>query len=209
MRSVPRRLPRQGSSRWRSPTLACRACLIGWRRFRSRRWSAGSCGFRDQRVVGGRRLGLLGASKGGELALLAWSRFSEHLSAVVGFAASPVVWQAVPRDRRDRRQPPRSSWTVAGAPVPFVGYGRLPVSAIVSLASGALLHRPVRLLGLYERALEREPKAVEAAMIPVERIAAPILLISGTDDQLWPSTAFGELAMKRLARSERPYRDTH
>jgi dienelactone hydrolase len=164
---------------------------------------------RDHPGVGKLRVGLVGSSKGGELALLAASLFSEHLSAVVGFSASPVVWQAVPRDRRDRQLPARSSWTSAGAPVPFVRYGRPPVSTIMSLASAPLLHRPLNLLGLYERALKREPEAVAAATIPVEQIAAPILLISGTDDQLWPSTTLAELAMTRLAQSERPYHDMH
>jgi dienelactone hydrolase len=164
---------------------------------------------RDHLSVGGLRVGLAGSSKGGELALLAASRFPEHVSAVVGFSASPVVWQAVPRDRRDRQQPARSSWTHAGAPVPFVRYGRPPLGMMVSLASAMLLQRPLRLVGLYERALRRAPELVAAAMIPVEQIAAPILLISGNDDQLWPSTKLAELAMTRLAQSERPYRDTH
>jgi dienelactone hydrolase len=159
--------------------------------------------------VGGLQVGLVGSSKGGELALLAASHFSEHLSAVVGFSASSVVWQAVPRDRRDRQQPARSSWTSAGAPVPFLRYGRPPLAMIVSVASGPLLHRPVKLLGLYERALKRAPEAVAAATISVERIAAPILLISGTDDQLWPATTLAELAMTRLAQSERPDHDMH
>jgi dienelactone hydrolase len=164
---------------------------------------------RDHPSVGGLRVALVGASKGGELALLAASLFSEHLSAVVGFSASPVVWQAVPRDRRDRQQPARSSWTSAGAAVPFLRYGRPSLSTIASLAIAQLLHRPLRLLGLYEHALKRAPQAVADAMIPVEQIAAPILLISGTDDQLWPSTTLAELAMTRLAESERPYGDMH
>ena len=164
---------------------------------------------RDHPSVGRRRVGLVGTSKGGELALLAASLFSEHLSAVVGFSASPVVWQAVPRDRRDRQQPARSSWTSAGALVPFVRYGRPSLGTIVSLGRAQLLHRPLKLLGLYERALKREPEAVAAATIPVEQIAAPILLISGTDDQLWPSTTLAELAMSRLGESGRPYHDMH
>ena len=79
-----------------------------------------------------------------------------------------------------------------------------------SRASGAqLLHRPLRLLDLYESALERDPEAVAVATIPVEQISAPILLISGTDDRLWPSTTLAELAMTRLAESERAYHDMH
>jgi len=36
------------------------------------------------------------------------------------------------------------------------------------------------------------------AAIPVERIAGPILLVSATEDRLWPSTAFREMVESRL-----------
>jgi hypothetical protein len=42
----------------------------------------------DHPSVGGLRVGLVGSSKAGELALPAATLFSEHLSAVVGFSAS-------------------------------------------------------------------------------------------------------------------------
>lgn len=164
---------------------------------------------RDQPSVAGHRVGLLGTSKGGELALLAASRFSDHIAAVVGFAASPVVWQAIPRDRGDRRQPPRSSWTSEGKPLPFVPYGRLGPRTILRFTTAAILRRPPVLRGIYESALNRDPDTVACATIPVEQIAAPLLLISGTADQLWPSTQLADLAMRRLAGHERPYRDEH
>jgi dienelactone hydrolase len=37
-----------------------------------------------------------------------------------------------------------------------------------------------------------------AARIPVERIAAPVLLISGGDDQLWPSKAMADQVAARM-----------
>ncbi len=48
------------------------------------------------------------------------------------------------------------------------------------------------------RALYTAPNNASDAAIPVERIEGPILLISGTDDRLWPSTRFCELIEKRL-----------
>jgi dienelactone hydrolase len=51
---------------------------------------------RDHPSVGGLRVGLVGSSKGGELALLAASRFSEHLSAVVGFPPAPSSGRRFP-----------------------------------------------------------------------------------------------------------------
>src|SRR5262249_33579540 len=36
------------------------------------------------------------------------------------------------------------------------------------------------------------------ATIPVERTRGPILLVSGTDDQMWPSSTLADIAMRRL-----------
>jgi dienelactone hydrolase len=41
---------------------------------------------------------------------------------------------------------------------------------------------------------------VERAIIPVERTQGPILLISGQDDQLWPSTMLAQIALRRLTQ---------
>lgn len=163
---------------------------------------------RDQPQVARRRVGLLGASKGGELALLAASRFPEHLAAVVGFAASPIVWQAVPSDRRDWQRPPRSSWTADGEPVTFLPYARPGLGAMLRTAGAALVRRPLVVRDIYDRALDN-PAQVADATIALERITTPILLVSGTDDRLWPSSRLAELAMQRLASQERPYRDEH
>ena len=40
--------------------------------------------------------------------------------------------------------------------------------------------------------------AVERAAIPVERTNGPILLVSGQDDQMWPSAQMGQLVIERL-----------
>lgn len=52
-------------------------------------------------------------------------------------------------------------------------------------------------LDLYQRSLA---KAVEHpdAVIPVERINGPVLLVSGADDGLWPSSVMAKQVMMRL-----------
>jgi dienelactone hydrolase len=44
----------------------------------------------------------------------------------------------------------------------------------------------------------RDQRAVERATIAVENIRGPVLLVSGTDDQMWPSSALADIAMRRL-----------
>lgn len=61
---------------------------------------------------------------------------------------------------------------------------------------------------VYERALV-DPEARERATTPLEQIAGPVLLISGTGDQLWPAPTLCELAMSRLAGHQHPFPDQH
>jgi BAAT / Acyl-CoA thioester hydrolase C terminal len=44
----------------------------------------------------------------------------------------------------------------------------------------------------------RDLDAMERATIPVERIKGPVLMVSGRDDQLWPSFELAEIARRRL-----------
>ena len=127
------------------------------------------------------RVGLLGVSKGGELSLLVASRRPE-IKAVVAAVPSSVVFQSIADD-----WPRTSSWSLAGEGVPFVPY-------VVS----SRYRETGRLSILYEDSLQDE-QAVAAAAIPVEKIAGPMLLITGRDDWMWPSTAMCEQIERRLA----------
>ena len=55
----------------------------------------------------------------------------------------------------------------------------------------------------------RDAAAVERAAIPVERIQGPVLLVSGTDDTLWPGTWMADQVMERLRAHGHPYPFTH
>jgi dienelactone hydrolase len=47
------------------------------------------------------------------------------------------------------------------------------------------------------------------AVIPVEQIKGPVLLVSAEDDYVWPSAALSQIAADRLAQAGRPYPDQH
>jgi fermentation-respiration switch protein FrsA (DUF1100 family) len=66
----------------------------------------------------------------------------------------------------------------------------------------------VELRGLFLDAM-RDAEAVRRATIPVEQISGPVLLISGDDDRMWPSSVFCEMVMERLARFNHPHRRLH
>jgi len=147
-------------------------------------------GHRPGVAAGG--LGVVGRSRGGELALLLAATFPE-ITSVVGYVPSGVVHAGIAASPT-AGGPPRSAWTRGGTPLPFVPP---PVDGRPPGPAAAAPETPLELTPLFLRSLE-DRAAVEAAAIPVERIRGPVLLVSGEDDRLWPSPVLAEIAVARL-----------
>jgi dienelactone hydrolase len=128
--------------------------------------------------VDGARIGVFGISKGGEAALLVASR-NPQVRATVAGVPSNVAWQGIIRPSWDNR----SSWSEGGRPLPWLSYD--------------FSHGFTSILALYEGALATEAQHQDAE-IPVERINGPVLLISGRDDKMWPSSAMSDAVVARL-----------
>jgi hypothetical protein len=112
--------------------------------------------------------------------LAAHGSLDPRLCAVVGFSPSAVVWPGFADGRWS------SHWTRDGASLPFVPFDE-------EWTPGA---DPPAYRGLYEASLPGPAQAV----IPVERIAGDVVLVSGGDDRVWPSTAFAaQIAERRRA----------
>jgi dienelactone hydrolase len=126
----------------------------------------------DQPSVRGDRLGVVGTSRGGELALLLGAHYLD-LEAVVSYVGSGLVFPSPAG--------PEPACTFRGKPLPWIS-------------------NPFDIL-------QAKPERFERAEIPVERTNGPVLLISGDADQVWPSTQLSQVAMERLGRYERPFRD--
>ncbi|WP_246106944.1 acyl-CoA thioesterase/BAAT N-terminal domain-containing protein [Pseudonocardia kunmingensis] len=148
--------------------------------------------------VTGPRVGVIGSSRGAEYALLLASSEPDRFGAVVAHAPSDVVWPApatVPGARRV------SSWTREGEDVPF-----LPLPAGEEPAP----EQPVRTAASYAEAVEDAGRwARTTARIPVEDITAPVLLTSGGDDGVWPSTAQAQRAMAAIDAAGNPFGSRH
>jgi dienelactone hydrolase len=126
------------------------------------------------------RIGILGVSKGSELALLAAAR-DARIKTVVVVSPSAYVWFSPAFDGR----PERSSWTVNNAPLPFVPLDR---GAEVALARAYQSGGIFAFRDLYEPSRAAASAATLArATIPVERIHAPVQCIAGDDDGEWDS----------------------
>ena len=134
---------------------------------------------KSQAYVDPARIGVLGTSRGGELALLLGATYPAAFRVVVANVPSSVVWPGLSRDEEV------PAWTLKGRPIPSVP-GRFGPADLALSGRDRFLKRM------------KDPTALERALIPVERIGGPILLLSGKDDQLWPSDLFAAQVAARL-----------
>ena len=145
------------------------------------------------------RLAIVGISRGSSLALLLPTIYDDF-DAVIALAPTHVTWQSSYLDW-DRYED-RSSFTWRGKPSPYVPYDFSNAAAMDGCDETGACAK------MYEHSLKQVDR-VRRALIPVERIHAPILLLSGKKDSLWPSFAMGNLIMQRLDQAEHPYEHSH
>ncbi len=157
-----------------------------------------------QEGVDASRIGLLGVSRGAELALLLGSRFPQ-VRAVVAYAPSAVAWGSGGRDKATGEAIP--CWLWDGEAIPSAS---LPLRGFIARSAipVGLLRRPVKFRTLFRSAL-RNRQAVRQAAIPVEQTRGPILLISGGDDRIWPASRMAEMIVGRLQSCGFPHSVEH
>lgn len=145
------------------------------------------------------RLAVVGISRGSTLALLLPTIYDDF-DAVVALAPSHVTWQSSYLDWD--RYAERSSFTWRGKAMPYVPYDFSNEAAMVGCDETAACAK------MYGHSLKQHDR-VRDALIPVEQIHAPILLLSGKADSMWPSSAMGDLIMQRLDQAKHPYEHRH
>jgi len=132
---------------------------------------------RDHESTAGDCVGLIGASLGGELALLAGSEFDVS-GPVVSINGSGLVTEGL---RDGYYFTGTSTWSLDGEPVPYIDGEHW-----------------------YDGPDGAGEEEVEAASIPVEEIDGQVLLVSGGDDRTWPSVELHGVAADRLDEHGHP-----
>lgn len=154
----------------------------------------------NQPTIDKSHIGVMGFARGGELALLLGTTFPK-IKAVVGYVPSGIVWSAYGVEGSGDQ----AAWTFRGEPIPFLstsGTRKLTLQTIMNklLAKGdhsALLD-----------SLEQDPE-ISQAIIPVEKINGPVLLISGKEDRVWDSTLYADLTCFRMQKRQSEFPCEH
>lgn len=141
----------------------------------------------QQPEVQGRTVGLYGTSRGGELVLRLGATFDAY-SFVIANVPSGYLWAGLGTVNT-------AAWTYQGADLPFMPpSGALPGSTQDDQGRIAFQLTPSFRDSVAKATVEQKT----AATSPVEKIAGPVLLIGGADDQLWPSCDLATVAKARL-----------
>lgn len=164
-------------------------------------------------AVQGPAVAAMAISRGSEALLSTLARVPDlPVRAAVAVSPSNVSWEAI---GDDGSLPGVPSFTLGGAPVPYVAMR--DDELLVEAARRALHDRgrhdaqhphPMHLARAYAKSLD-DHAGVAAAAIPSEAIAAPLLCLSGSDDQVWPSGPMAEALLARRSDLGRGDRHEH
>lgn len=153
----------------------------------------------------GDRLGVTGASRGGEAALLIGAH-DERVGAVVSVVGSGIMTPGIDFSLGpllDILAGAPASWTAGGQRLPYLKHV-IPSEMRDRVGQG----KPVRLALAFPPPPD-DLAELAAVSIPVERTRGAILLLSASDDGGWPSPAYSQVAADRLAAAGHPYTFEH
>jgi len=156
----------------------------------------------DHPHINAQAIGVTGGSRGGELSLLLGATFPQ-IHAVAAYVPSGLIWSGFGGEAEG----PCAAWTWHGEPLPWI-------PEVVNFVEGIeeMIEKgsPIPLTPGFLRSVKAaDPQVLEAATIPVENTNGAILLISGEDDQMWPSTFLSQLVVERLERRQFPHSFRH
>jgi len=149
----------------------------------------------QQPIVKKDYFGLIGASRGGELAILAASVFPQ-IKAVVGYTPSGVIWGGI----GDEQVP---AWTYRGKPFPYLmmmtNEEQHKLFLEAQEKSTTYIDEPSFLYSL-----KMQQSRIPEATIPVEKSKAAFLLIGNPQDGVWPSQMLSKITIDRLQAHNHP-----
>lgn len=146
------------------------------------------------------RLCVLAISRGTEAALLSAASFETFADGLILFAPGHIVETGIDPSRTGSF----GAWTFGGETIPFLPHSPRMNEVLTQGSQG----RVITLTPVY---LEKWQAAGAVAQygIPVERIAAPVLMFSGANDQVWPASFAAEQIVSQMRAADPSARVEH
>lgn len=143
-------------------------------------------------------ISILGISKGAEFSLVFGSMFPKELKSIVAYVPSAYIFEGITYGSHKGK----SSWTYEEKELNFVEYPKdLPFTAKL---------QPGDIRKIHDIAIEKTTrKNLEEARIQVEKIEAPLMLISGRKDYTWDSQKAGNIIFDKLSECGNKYNSKH
>lgn len=148
---------------------------------------------------GYQKIGIDGMSKGSEMALVAASMFSD-ISCVIARVPSYFVSEGLSGKGKKRSPSGTSCWSYKGKDLPFAPYK----TKTINLFKILIKEKEVSLLSL-----NSDKDVTPKTIIPVEKIKAPVLLLSSKHDAVWPSYESAKIIDEKLESVSFPYKHKH
>jgi uncharacterized protein len=142
-------------------------------------------------LIDASKIGVIGGSKGGELVLNLAARYND-IGTVIAIVPSHVSFPALTMSVNT------SSWEFDGKEVDYL---YAPFKIIGPALKGDHLTAFTMML--------EDPDEVKSSTIEVENINGSILLLSATEDEMWPSTEMSKEIVKRLDQNQFKYPFEH
>ncbi|RAJ04829.1 bile acid acyltransferase/acyl-CoA thioester hydrolase-like protein [Arenibacter echinorum] len=135
---------------------------------------------------------VMGASRNAELSLVIASIFPNLVGGVIAFAPSSVSWSntVLPYNSNDLKP----SWKYQGIDIPYI-----PMDKISGNESNK-----IETLEYWKSGLAKI-EFLTHGTIKAEKINGPILLFSGKDDRVWPSSVMADMIEQRIKENNFKY----
>jgi len=145
---------------------------------------------KEKQFIDTAKIVIEGYSKGGEAALLIAS-MRRDIKGAIAFVPSNVRWQGIPDGPSFIS---KSSWTLKGKDLPFlkcsIGFSFFWKYICKS--------KQIEMREIFKPIITEDKSIIEPALIEVEKINGPILLVAVKDDKIWPSYDMCQMMKNRL-----------
>ena len=148
---------------------------------------------------GYRKIGIDGASKGSEMALVAGSLLSD-ISCVIARVPSYYVSEGLAGKGKRKGPSGTSCWSYKGKDLPYAAYK----TRIINMAEIIKKEKEIRI-----RDINSDKDVTPDTIIPVENIKGPVLFLSSKKDEVWPSFESACIMEEKLESVSFPYEHKH